>query len=209
MAMRLAARGTARTTSTPERFCRGGPRLCLRSDPGIDCWARDARRKASRATDVKGESAARCASCRTRAVEASANARQGDDARPRSLHVYYLGHGLLGRAAGLGRATDGPCARLASRREFALLFARAALPRVRQPIADAARPFSRLRPLDAVDVSPRRERFYRGGTALCSDSTWSYPAGPRSPPDDQIYSFVSLVSRCFPRPAGTRGVHPN
>ena len=110
----LAARGTARTTSTPERCCRSGPRLCLRSDPGIDCWARDARRKASRATDVKGESAARCASCRTRAVEASANARQGDDARPRSLHVYYLGHGLLGCAAGLGRATDGSCARLAA-----------------------------------------------------------------------------------------------
>ena len=114
VAVRLAARGTARTTSTPERFCRGGPRFCLRSDLGVDCWARDARRKASRATDVKGESAARCASCRTRAVDTSANARQGDDARPRSLHVYYLGHGLLGRAAGLGRATDGPCARPAA-----------------------------------------------------------------------------------------------
>ena len=60
------------------------------------------------------------------------------------------------------RACNRRSLRSAGRREFALLFARAALPLVRLPIADAARPFSRPRPLDAVDASPRRERFYRG-----------------------------------------------
>ena len=103
-----AARGSAASTAPSERIPRRAPRFRVRRDRDGDCWALDARRNASRRKYVKGEITARCASCRTRAVKASTNARKVNVASRRSVHVYYPGDGLLGRTAGLGRARDGP-----------------------------------------------------------------------------------------------------
>ena len=68
------------------------------------------------------------------------------------MHVYYLGDGLLGRTAGLGRARDGPRGPPA---RLAPPFARAALSRAREPTADAQCPLARLPPLGTVHTSCR------------------------------------------------------
>ena len=56
--------------------------------------------------------------------------------------------GELGHAVGLGRATDGQCARLVAANS------RCCSAATREFGSDAERPFARLPPLGAVDASP-------------------------------------------------------